>query len=280
MSNQIFKYNGNNITFQLGNGDVMVNATEMAKGFDKNPSQFFRTENRSEFIHILGKRLKINHQPNFTNEIFNSARDVQIKYPELVVVKQGGNDLTNTGIWFHEDLALEFARWLSPAFAIWCNDKIKELIKNGYTKLDSITRKDLAKMLFEAEEEKERLELEKHELEIQNKILKPKAELMDKVVDTDELMDIGQVAKVLKLPFGRNKLFEKLRSDGIFFKNRNEPKQEFVEKGLFFLKINLIERDNHEPFTVLKTLVSKKGLVFLSKHLGSNPTLPGLIKSV
>lgn len=31
----------------------------------------------------------------------------------------------------HEDVALEFARWLSPAFAIWCNDRIKELLMNG-----------------------------------------------------------------------------------------------------------------------------------------------------
>lgn len=28
----------------------------------------------------------------------------------------------------HEDVALEFARWLDPIFAIWCNDRIKELI--------------------------------------------------------------------------------------------------------------------------------------------------------
>ena len=25
------------------------------------------------------------------------------------------------GTWFHEDVALEYARWLSPKFAIWCN---------------------------------------------------------------------------------------------------------------------------------------------------------------
>ena len=35
----------------------------------------------------------------------------------------------------HEDVALEFARWLSPAFAIWCNDRIKELLLNGQTNL-------------------------------------------------------------------------------------------------------------------------------------------------
>lgn len=35
----------------------------------------------------------------------------------------------------HEDVALEFARWLSPAFAIWCNDRIKELLTTGVATL-------------------------------------------------------------------------------------------------------------------------------------------------
>lgn len=33
----VFTYEGRNVTFNLGNGDVMVNATEMAKAFEKRP---------------------------------------------------------------------------------------------------------------------------------------------------------------------------------------------------------------------------------------------------
>ena len=29
--NEVFNYNGNNVTFQIGNGDVKANATEMVK---------------------------------------------------------------------------------------------------------------------------------------------------------------------------------------------------------------------------------------------------------
>lgn len=46
-------------------------------------------------------------------------------------VTKGGNDKKLQGTWMHEDVALEFARWLSPAFAIWCNDRIKELLLTG-----------------------------------------------------------------------------------------------------------------------------------------------------
>lgn len=40
----------------------------------------------------------------------------------------------------HEDVALEFARWLSPEFAIWCNDRIKDLFRQGVAVTDSTER--------------------------------------------------------------------------------------------------------------------------------------------
>ena len=46
-------------------------------------------------------------------------------------------------------------------------------------------------------------------------------------------MDIGQAAKILGLPFGRNTLFKKLREMGVFFANRNEPKQKYIDAGYF-----------------------------------------------
>ena len=32
-----------------------------------------------------------------------------------------------------EDLALDFAQWLSVDFKLWCNDRIKELLTIGFT---------------------------------------------------------------------------------------------------------------------------------------------------
>lgn len=86
----------------------MVNATEMAKFFGKTPKDWLRTDASKEFINTL-----------------SAVR--QICQTELVSVRQGG-DPKMQGTWMHEDAALEFARWLSPAFAIWCNDRIKELL--------------------------------------------------------------------------------------------------------------------------------------------------------
>lgn len=69
----------------------------------------------------------------------------------------------------HEDVALEFARWLSPAFAIWCNDRIKELLTVGITAtqptLEAMLNNPdlvigLATKLKQQREENERLALE------------------------------------------------------------------------------------------------------------------------
>ena len=113
MKNEIFNYNGNPITFQIGEA-TMVNATEMAKPFGKVPKDWLRTKPSKEFIKAL-----------------SSVR--HICPSQLVVVNKGNSTTFNQGTWFHEDVALEFARWLSPSFAIWCNDRIKEILKHGIT---------------------------------------------------------------------------------------------------------------------------------------------------
>ena len=124
----------------------------------------------------------------------------------------------------HEDVALDFAQWLSIDFKLWCNDRLKELLKTGKTELEK--PQSVLDMLKTAVRE-----IETKEKVIQ--IMKPKVELMERVLKTDDKIDVGQAAKLLNLPFGRNTLFKKLREQGVFFKNRNEPKQNFIERGLF-----------------------------------------------
>lgn len=246
MENKVFNYNGTDITFASDENGLMVNATEMAKPFGKQPSDWTKTKSAQEFISSL-----------------SAVRKIVVT--DLIHVKQGGN--TIQGTWMHEDVAIEFARWLAPTFAIWCNDRMKELLKYGMTatpeKLEEIIMNPdlvigLAKKLKEEREARMKLEEE-------NKVLKPKAQLMEKVMDSDELVDIGQAAKLLQLPFGRNTLFQELRDRGIFFANRNEPKQEYVDRGYFVMKEKWIDRSYYDGFTVLKVLVTQRGLDFLAR---------------
>lgn len=110
---KVFNFEDNNVTFYDKNGMLYINATEMAKPFGENkrPSFWLRSQSTSEFLQELTDVRKC------------TSADLQ------VVVKGG----INQGTWFHKDVAIEFARWLSPKFAIWCNDKIEELITKGHT---------------------------------------------------------------------------------------------------------------------------------------------------
>ena len=128
------------------------------------------------------------------------------------------------------------------------------------------------KALVSSEEEKQRLAQEKKHLEQQNAKLQPKADFADAAFATDDKVDIGMSAKILKLGFGRNTLFDKLRKAGVFFANRNEPKQRFIDAGYFEMKEKFIERNNHPGFVVTKVLVTQKGLAYLNHLFGGNPS--------
>lgn len=119
------------------------------------------------------------------------------------------------------------------------------------------------------------------EIEEKNKVIAiqaPKVSFADRVLDSGNLVDIGQAAKLLKLPYGRNTFFKALREKGVFFKNRNEPKQEYIDRGYFELRESEIARENHPPMMVTKILVKQTGLFWLSKTFGGGfeSTLPTL----
>lgn len=135
-------------------------------------------------------------------------------------------------------------------------------MESELTKPKELSRLELIQLALESE--KENIELQK-----QVKYLEPKAIMYDKVMDNGELIDIGQLAKILKIPkVGRNKMFELLRTKGIFFNNRNEPKQEYINRGYFQLRFKTIERNSSPDMTVTKVLVTKQGLKYLASSLG------------
>lgn len=160
-------------------------------------------------------------------------------------------------------------------FQDWVCEEILPAIRKtgGYmvAKADDTPEEIMARALLVAQDTMKRKDERIRQLEgkvetviKENNKLRPKAEFMDKVMDADERIDIGQSAKILNLPFGRNTLFQKLRDMGVFFKNKNEPKQEYVKRGYFVLKEKWIDRNNHDGFMVLKVLVTQKGLEFLA----------------
>ena len=94
-------YEGHAIAYQ---DDGWFNATQAAAKYDKVPNELMRLPATIEYLGALeAKYGKFPH--------FRTKRGV------------GG------GTWLHPRLAVHFARWLDPAFAVWCDEQIEALLR-------------------------------------------------------------------------------------------------------------------------------------------------------
>jgi hypothetical protein len=85
-----------------------INATAIAKQFNKQPRDYLKTEQTKNYIDSI-KRIFL------------------IDGNQLVIVKQGSVE-NGGGTWLHPKLAIDFARWLSPDFAVWCDFQIEKIL--------------------------------------------------------------------------------------------------------------------------------------------------------
>ena len=198
-TSRTFTYNGTEITF-LNSKNVMVNATEMAKSFGKRTVIWLNNQQSKDYIEALSK-----------------VRNLTLT--DLVEVRRGGS---NPGTWMHQDVALEFARWLSPAFAIWTNDRIKELLTTGVATINNDDETIANAMLIlqkRLDSQKQKVQILEGENEIQKEQIKelaPKAEYVDNVLQSTRTYTSTQLAKELGYSSAK-KMHNKLKDLGIMF---------------------------------------------------------------
>lgn len=162
-------------------------------------------------------------------------------------------------------------------FQDWvCGEVLPSIRKTGSYSVEQLSRKQLALMVVQAEEEKERLALENKqqadEIAHKDKIIENQSKYVSfakNAFDSDSEVDIGEAAKILQLGFGRNTLFKKLREDGILMAN-NDPKQKYIDAGYFRLtQLDPIDMGEGKPPLIKnKVLVKQKGLAFLNLRYG------------
>lgn len=165
----------------------------------------------------------------------------------------------------------------AESFQDWvCGEVLPSIRKTGSYSVQSLSRKQLALMVVQAEEEKERLALENKqqadEIAHKDKIIENQSKYVSfakNAFDSDSEVDIGEAAKILQLGFGRNTLFKKLREDGILMAN-NDPKQKYIDAGYFRLtQLDPIDMGEGKPPLIKnKVLVKQKGLAFLNLRYG------------
>lgn len=154
---------------------------------------------------------------------------------------------------------------------------LREKIINRWEELETekrkLSRKELALMVIQAEEEKERLALENEEKQKKIEKLQPKADFAEAAFKAEGKVDIGQAAKILNLGFGRNTLFKKLKEKGVFFNDRNEPKQKYIDAGYFEMTLlPPVHRKNHPDMLLQKVLCKPKGLAYINHLFGGKPS--------
>lgn len=110
METKICMFEESAITFLVSkDNSMMINATEMAKVFNKDLFQFTKSEGTKSFIDSCLK-------PANAGLLGVKTED------DLIISRQ------KSGTFMHRVLALKFAAWLSPDFEVWVYSTIERLL--------------------------------------------------------------------------------------------------------------------------------------------------------
>ena len=112
--NQVQSFNFGNIAVSF-RADGYLNATAIAAHFGKQPRDYLKTEQTQQYIAALAENLSVKTK-------------ILTKENQIVSVKRGGDE---QGTWLHPKLAIHFARWLDPKFAVWCDMQIEQLLSGS-----------------------------------------------------------------------------------------------------------------------------------------------------
>ena len=248
MNNSIinFDYKGSEISFINGDS-VMINATQMAKPFGKEPKHWLLNQSTRDFIQAL-------------SEVRN------LTSADLVKVTKGGIE---QGTWMHEDVALEFARWLSPAFAIWCNDRIKELMKTGVATVSNddeaiaYAMQVLQKRLEQARQEKAMLEQQNNYLANEIRQQAPKVQYVDTVLQSVNTYSANLIAK--EMGMSAETLNRRLKEKGVIYKQGGVwvLTAKYQGKGYTKTRTHAYTRSDGSQGTSMLTVWTETGRAFL-----------------
>lgn len=116
-------YRGNSVPVKMVGDEPWVNLNAVGRPFGKEPKEWLKNNSTNEYLEALSL---LNNQGENSPLGENESKTT-------ISVQHGGK---NPGTWAVELAALEFARWCDPAFAIWCNRQLRELVTKGEHKVD------------------------------------------------------------------------------------------------------------------------------------------------
>lgn len=236
------------LVFQNSNGNDVTTSLLVAEVFGKEHSKVVRD------IESLS-----------CSASFNAANFGVITYIDSRNREQTAYEMTKDGFSF---LVMGYTGAKAGEF--------KEKFINEFNRREALLKDDDYILMRSQQILQRRVEIAEQkikQLEEKNAKLKPKADFAEAAFKAEGKVDIGQAAKILNLGFGRNTLFKKLKEVGAFFKDRNEPKQKYIDAGYFEMTLlPPIHRDSHPDILYQKVLCKPKGLAYINQLFGGKPS--------
>ena len=237
-----------NLVFQNSNGNDVTTSLLVAEVFGKEHSKVVRD------IESLS-----------CSASFNAANFGVITYIDSRNREQTAYEMTKDGFSF---LVMGYTGAKAGEF--------KEKFINEFNRREALLKDDDYILMRSQQILQKRVEIAEQkikQLEEKNAKLQPKADFAETAFKAEGKVDIGQAAKILNLGFGRNTLFKKLREADVFFKDRNEPKQKYIDAGYFEMTLlPPIHRDSHPDILYQKVLCKPKGLAYINYLFGGKPS--------
>lgn len=109
----IKSFNFQNISVSF-NESGYLHATVIAQYFNKQVRDYLVNTRTTDYINALIEILSEKGNP--------------LTQSDLIIVKKGNSKNFTQGTWLHPKLAVDFARWLDPKFAVWCDEQIEQII--------------------------------------------------------------------------------------------------------------------------------------------------------
>lgn len=237
-----------NLVFQNSNGNDVTTSLLVAEVFGKEHSKVVRD------IESLS-----------CSASFNAANFGVITYIDSRNREQTAYEMTKDGFSF---LVMGYTGAKAGEF--------KEKFINEFNRREALLKDDDYILMRSQQILQKRVEIAEQkikQLEEKNAKLQPKADFAETAFKAEGKVDIGQAAKILNLGYGRNTLFKKLKEVGVFFKDRNEPKQKYIDAGYFEMTLlPPIHRDSHPDILYQKVLCKPKGLAYINYLFGGKPS--------
>ena len=178
-----FKYGNQNIEFVQGNNNIMINATQMAKVFNKRIDFFLKSDNTKAFIKELEFTLFGGNSTKSQSEFPPYGGNSEKQNREQIIKSKG-----KSGTYMHRILALKFAAWLDPKFELWVYSTIDKIL---FAQFQEIKEATVDKLKIEQQRDKMREELlKKHPddfykfLELEGKLTKANRRRLQAIRDS------------------------------------------------------------------------------------------------